>query len=300
MLEHFYHGTVRKVVIGFATLFNNVYVSRRDGNGQEIERIKVPIAYGPQQKFLRRLDRIGTSFDQQAVRLENYLPRMSFEISQLQYDSSRKLNSAQRTVGYYPTDKSKLKSRWERVPYNMTMSLSVMTKGMDDCLQIVEQILPYFTPEYVFTIRALQYTDEDVDIPIVFSSLSLADGDDGSQGDYATRKVNFATLQFVAKMYLYGPIKEEKLIMDADVSIFDSRDFNSNAYEKIATESPTGTYADYVKPYAMISVTAADGINATTYKPSLTAGVEGMTHAEVQIDEFPPTEWLGPRGNLQQ
>ena len=287
MLEHFYHGTVRKVVIGFATLFNNIHVSRRDENGQEIERIKVPIAYGPQQKFLRRLDRIGTSFDQQAVRLENYLPRMSFEISQLQYDSTRKLNSAQRTVGYYPGDRSKLKSRWERVPYNMTMTLSVMTKGMEDCLQIVEQILPYFTPEYVFTIRAVQYTDEDVDIPIVFSSVTLADGDDGSQGDYSTRKVNFATLQFVAKMYLYGPIKEERLIMDADVNIFDSRDFD-------AALSAGATGYEQIKPYVAISVTAADGMNALNYKPSFTAGDEGATHAEILLEEFPPTPWPRP------
>lgn len=276
MLEHFYHGTVRKVVVGFATLFNNIYVSRRNESGNEIERIKVPIAYGPQQKFLRRLDRIGTAFEQQAVRLENYLPRMSFEISNLQYDSTRKLNSVQRTVGY-SNDRMKLKNRWERVPYNMTLSLGVMTKGTEDCLQIVEQILPYFTPEYVFTIRAIPGIDEDVDIPIVFSSVSLADGDDGSQGDYSTRKVNFATMQFVAKMYLYGPIKTAPIVLDTDINIFDMKDIGK----------PT---AD-VKPYADISVTAADGITAGGYNPSLTAGAYGSTHANVAIREYPPTPW---------
>lgn len=282
MLEHFYHGTVRKVVIGFATLFNNIYVTRKGENGEEIERIKVPIAYGPQQKFLRRLDRIGTAFEQQAVRLEQYLPRMSFEISNLQYDSTRKLNSIQKTVAANPLDRSKLKSRWERVPYNMTMSLSVMTKGMEDCLQILEQILPYFTPEYVFTIRAINNLDEDVDIPIVFSSVSLADGDDGSQGDYATRKVNLATMQFVAKMYLYGPVKDEPIILNADVNIFDSRDF--------------GSPRDEIKPYATVEVSPADGIDASTYNPitpSITGSVGdvGLTHAVVDIFEFPPDAW---------
>jgi hypothetical protein len=276
MLENFYHATVRKVVVGFATLFNNIHVVRRNDSGQEIERIKVPIAYGPQQKFLRRLDRIGTSFEEQAVRLEQYLPRMSFEISNLQYDSTRKLNSIQRTVAH-SDERSKLRSRWERVPYNMTMSLGVMTKSMDDCLQIVEQILPYFTPEYVFTIRAISGMDEDVDIPIVFSSVSLADGDDGSQGDYSSRKVNLASMQFVAKMYLYGPVKTSPIILDADVNVFDTNDFGK----------PTST----IKPFADISVTAAESITAGSYDPSMTAGAYGSTHTNVEIREYPPTPW---------
>lgn len=277
MLEHFYHGTIRKVVVGFATLFNNIYVSRRDDNGQEIERIKVPIAYGPQQKFLRRLDRIGTSFDQQAVRLENYLPRLSFEISQLQYDSTRKLNSIQRTVAL-SADKTTLRNRFERVPYNMTLSLGIMTKTTEDCLQIMEQILPYFTPEYVFTIRAISGMDEDVDIPIVFSSVSLADGDDGSQGDYSTRKVSLANLQFVAKLYLYGPVKITPVILDTDINIFDTKDFGK----------PKTT----IKPYADISITAGQGITAGNYIPSTTAGASGSTHAKVDIREYPPTPWF--------
>ena len=277
MLEYFYHGTVRKVVVGFATLFNNIHVTRRGENGQEIERIKVPIAYGPQQKFLRRLDRIGTAFEQQAVRLEQYLPRLSFEISNLQYDSTRKLNSVQRTVGINPNDRAQIKSRWERVPYNMTMSLSVMAKGMDDCLQVVEQILPYFTPEYVFTIRAIDGMDENVDIPIVFSSVSLSDGDDGSQGDYATRKVNLATMQFVAKMYLYGPVKNEPIILDTDINIFDYKDINKPKNQSI--------------PFATMSLTAADGITAGGYSPSLTAGATESTHTNIEILEYPPTPW---------
>ena len=128
MLEYYYHSTVRKVVVGFASLFNDIYVSRKGQSGAETERIRVPLAYGPQQKFLRRLDRIGTDFDQQAVRLETYLPRMSFEINSLQYDSARKLNSIQQTVGYNASADNKLKRRYERVPYNMQLTVGVMTK----------------------------------------------------------------------------------------------------------------------------------------------------------------------------
>jgi hypothetical protein len=281
MLEYYHHGTVRKIVVAFASLFNSIYVSRRDENGSEIERIRVPIAYGPQQKFLRRLDRIGTDFDQQAVRLENYLPRLSFEINTLQYDSSRKLNSIQQTVAYNAADRGSLKRRYERVPYNMNMTLGVMAKTMDDSLQIVEQIIPYFTPEYVFTIKAIDGMDMDVDIPIVLSSVSLTEGDDGSYGDYSTRKINFANLQFSAKMYLYGPIKTVPVILNSDVNIYRIEDFGKNTAD--------------IKKYADVGVSAAAGMTAGGYAPSLTAGWTGAgaTHAEVFIREYPPTPW-GP------
>lgn len=282
MLEYFYHGTVRKVVVGFASLFNNIHLVRGDANGNEKERIRVPIAYGPQQKFLRRLDRIGTDFDQQKVRLENYLPRLSFEITSIQYDSARKLNSVQQTLGYNPADRGSMKKRWERVPYNMNMTLSAMTKSMDDCLQIVEQVLPYFTPEYVFTIKAIDGMDMDVDIPIILSTVALTEGDDGSYGDYSQRKVNFATIQFVAKMYLYGPVKEAPLILNTNVNIFDTKDF-----------SPSTTSTARFRPYADIGASAASGITAGGYRPSLTGGWTGAgaTHAGVKIQEYPPTPW---------
>ena len=282
MLEYFYHGTVRKVVVGFASLFNNIHINRKNQYDQEIERIRVPIAYGPQQKFLRRLDRVGTDMDQQTIRLETYLPRMAFEISTLQYDSSRKMNSIQQTVGYDSTDRAKLKRRFERVPYNMTMTVSAMTKGMEDCLQIVEQILPYFTPEYVFTIKAIDGLDTDVDIPIVLSSVALTEGDDGSYGDYNTRKVNFATLQFVAKMNLYGPVKTQSIVTHTDINIFDTNDF--------------GKDVNAIKKYADIGISAASGITAGGYAPSLTAGWTGAgaTHANVRIREYPPTAYGTP------
>jgi hypothetical protein len=220
MFEYYYHGTIRKVVVAFASLFNNIYVSRKDENDVEIERFKVPVAYGPQQKFLRRLDRIGESFDSNQIRLETYLPRIAFEITNIQYDASRKLNSIQQTVAFYNGDRSQLYRRYERVPYNLTFTVSVMAKTMDDALQIMEQILPYFGPEYTFTIKAVNPTDQDVDIPIVFSSSTLSDGDDGSYGDYSSRKVTMANMQFIAKMYLYGPIDRQGLITQTDINLF--------------------------------------------------------------------------------
>jgi hypothetical protein len=251
-------------------MFNNIHVSRKDANGgNEIERIKVPIAYGPRQKFLKRLERIGTSFDQQAVRLENYLPRIAFEIGNLQYDSSRKLNSIQQTVGYY--DRENLRSRYERVPYNLFINLSVMAKSMEDNLQIVEQIVPYFTPEYVFTLKLIEGIDDDVDIPVVLTSVNLTEGDDGSYGDYAQRKVNFAVFQFTAKIYLYGPVNKKPVITQADINIFDGDDFGSER-----TSIPR---------FTRMTLTADADVTAGSYNPSLT-GNAGQVN--INILEYPP------------
>ena len=114
MLDYYYHGTIRKVVVAFASMFNDIYVSRKDANGNEIERFKVPIAYGPKQKFLGRLDRMGTDLEAR-VKLESYLPRLSFEITNLQYDSSRKLNTIQKTVDKYVwrIDLTKTEKYWK-------------------------------------------------------------------------------------------------------------------------------------------------------------------------------------------
>ena len=271
MYDYFYNGTIRKVVVGFASMFNDIYVSRKDENGSEIERFKVPIAYGPQQKFLKRLDRIGPDFDQ-SPKLETYLPRIGFEITNLQYDSSRKLNTIQQTAAYYGADRTKLYSRYGRVPYNMTMSLSIMAKTMDDALQITEQILPLFGPEFTFTIKAIDPTDQDVDIPIVFSSATLNDGDDGSYGDYSQRKVTLVNIQFIAKMYLYGPVVKQKIITAAEMNIFDTKWYGATG--------PT---------YASTLTVPYPGVTAGSYNPSLVVGSTGYTSggAIVTITEFP-------------
>lgn len=270
MLEYYYHGTIRRVVVAFASLFNNIHISRKDGKaGDEIERIKVPISYGPKQKFIKRLQRIGTDFDQQAVRLETYLPRISFEIGSLQYDSARKMNSIQRTVGYY--NRNTLLSRYEKVPYNINMNLSVMTKSMDDCLQIVEQIVPYFTPEYVFTLKMIDGIDEDVDVPVVLTTVALSDADDGSYGDYAMRKVCFANLQFSTKVYLYGPVHEKPAITDIDINIFDTDDKSIDR--------------ELAERYAKLTITADANVTAGSYDPSIT-GPSGQVN--IGILEWPP------------
>lgn len=237
MLEHFYHKTIRKVVVAFGTLFNDIYISRYDDDGNELERIKVPISYGPQQKFLRRLARIGTDFDANKVRIENYIPRMTFEIQNITYDPSRKLSSMNQTMLYKSS--TSMESRYERVPYNIDMALGIMTKNTEDALQIVEQILPYFQPEYTVTL-IMTDLDPKVNVPFVFKSCTLGEGDDGSYGNYDLRKLTYVTMVFTAKLYLYGPSHESKIITDTTTNFFRNTVVGSGATASQVQISVTG------------------------------------------------------------
>jgi hypothetical protein len=277
MTDYYYHSTIRKVVVAFASLFNDIYISRKDEDGKEIERFRVPIAYGPKQKFLARLDKLGTNFDQ-PVKLETYLPRLSFEISNLQYDSSRKLNTIQKTIGIGSDNQPY--ARYERVPYNISFTLSIMSKTMDDNLQIMEQILPMFGPEFTFTIKAIDPTDMDVDIPLVFSSSTLSDGDDGSYGDYGTRKITVSNIQFVAKMYLYGPVAKQKIITETDIRLIDSKFIDS-----MLDPPPT---------YSTINAIPMVGVDAQEYNPN--AGLGATNGAEISIvgGDYGETIYLAP------
>lgn len=218
MLEYFYHQSIRKIVVAFGTLFNKVYIARYDDAGVEIERMKVPIGYGPQQKFLRRLQRIGTDFNQTQVKIENYIPRISFEMQSVVYDPTRKLNTLNQTIRY--NNPTSLTTRYERVPYNIDFTLGVVTKNTEDALQIMEQILPYFQPEYTVTIK-MNDMDPAVDIPFVIKTCTMGDGEDGSYGNYDMRKLTYMTFTFTAKVYLYGPFKTQPVITATDFNFFD-------------------------------------------------------------------------------
>lgn len=237
MLEYFYHKTIRKVVVAFGTLFNDIHIARYDDNGLELERIKVPISYGPQQKFIRRLARIGTDFDANKVRIENYIPRMSFEIQNITYDPSRKLNTMNQTMLY--KDQNTAKTRYERVPYNIDLALGIMTKNTEDALQIMEQILPFFQPEYTVTMVANEM-DPKVNIPFVFKSCTLGEGDDGSYGGYDLRKLTYVSMVFTAKLYLYGPFHEQKFIQETTTNFFGNMNFNEGITASTQNISITG------------------------------------------------------------
>lgn len=240
MFEYFYHATTRKVAAAFGTLFNSIQIARYDGDGNEVKRIKVPLFYGHPQKFIRRYLSTGPSFDWDEAKVETYLPRLAFTVGNPSYDSMRKLNPIDLTVRAF--DGTTMSRRYGRVPYTMDFNLWAMTKNMEDALQIYEQIIPYFTPDYTVTIN-MNPIDDKVDVPFVLKSVAF-DGDDTSQGDYETRKVAYINFSFTAKVAYCGPIHQQGVIEDSIVNVFDWND------------GLTGMTAATVEAYPATGVTA--------------------------------------------
>ena len=198
-----YHEIFRKTVVAFGTLFNNIELRRND------EVMKVPLAYGPKAKFLARLDQVP---DPTNKRVQITLPRISFEINGITYDSSRKVSPTQKIA--IPTSNTKNKNVFMPVPYNLGFELAIISKNQEDGLQILEQILPYFQPHYNLSVKLLPSMNEVKDVPVVLQNI---DYEDDYEGDFSTRRAIIYTLQFSVKTYLYGPVTEPKVIKKAIV-----------------------------------------------------------------------------------
>ena len=201
MFEYFYNEILRRTIISFGTLFNSISI-KQSGGETDASIIRVPLAYGPTQKFLARLTQSPDL--NKATSLS--LPRMSFEFTGLTYDPSRKVTSTQKIVVQNPDattpDEKKV---YMPVPYNMQFELAVMCKLNDDALQITEQILPYFQPSYNLSVNLVGSINEKRDIPVVIENITMQDD---YEGDFESRRVLLYTLRFTAKTYLFGPVTD--------------------------------------------------------------------------------------------
>ena len=233
----FYHESIRKVIVSFGTMFNNINLIRKDNSGNISQSMKVPLAYGPREKFLVRLNEDADLTKQVAITL----PRIGFEIQNLEYDSARKLNRVQRFKKVKGANAKQLDAQYMPVPYNLSIELYVMAKQSDDALQIVEQILPYFQPDYTLTINDNVSMDSKRDVPIVLNSISY---EDNYQGDFTTRRALIYTLSFTAKFYLYGPVTSSKVIKTVQVDQYTDSEVNSPKREQRLTVTPNPTSAD--------------------------------------------------------
>ena len=225
MFEYFYNEIFRSVIISFGSLFNGLEIKHKN-NDDTVSVIKVPLAYGPTQKFLARLE-------QQAdlnKPIQMTLPRMSFEFNGLQYDPTRKSTQTQQFYVTNPSDGTQVKKAYLPVPYNMGIELSIMTKLNDDALQIIEQILPYFQPAYQIPIKFLtsDNANDKKDIAVNLDNITM---EDDYEGNFDTRRALLYTLRFTAKTYLYGPISDVSSDVIRKVQI---------GY--VAGERGTGTY----------------------------------------------------------
>ena len=231
--QYFYNQSTRNVVVAFGTLFNNIQLTKKDGSGNVIQTMKVPLAYGPKQKWLARLTEDPNLSKKVAVTL----PRIGFEISGISYDSSRKQNKVIKVKKVADgTDKEQVKSGFMPVPYNVEFELFIMSKSSDDALQIVEQILPYFQPEYTVTLRESPDLDIIRDVPIVLNSISY---EDDYEGDFTSRRSVIYTLSFTAKYYLYGPVSSQNVIRTVQVDQYANMPVNAPSREQRYTVTPT-------------------------------------------------------------
>ena len=212
MFEYFYHEILRKTIISFCTLFNGLTIKHKDSDDDTTSVIKVPLAYGPTQKFLARLEQSPDL--NKAIQIT--LPRMSFEFQGLTYDPTRKVTTTQTFLSGASADKASEKKTYMPVPYNMQFELSIMCKLNDDALQIVEQIVPYFQPAYSLAVDLVSTIGEKRDIPVTLENITM---DDQYEGDFSTRRVLLYTLRFSAKTYLFGPVSSTTTDIIKKVSI---------------------------------------------------------------------------------
>ena len=236
-----YHELIRKTVVAFGTLFNDLYVYRKNSTGKTIQKMKVPLAYGPKQKFLTRIDQDSSRSADNVRTTALTLPRIGFEMTTLQYDPARKLNRIQKFKKVKGADSKSLQNSYMPVPYNVGFSLFAMAKNSEDALQVVEQILPTFQPDYTITLNVMPTLEVVRDVPIVLGDVSYEDSYDG---EFTERRVIMYTLNFTAKMYLYGPVSSQKVIKRVQVDQYTNTAVNEAKREQRLVVTPNPTTAD--------------------------------------------------------
>ena len=271
MFEYFYNEILRRTIVSFGTLFNDISIKKSDSNDDVFSVVKVPLAYGPTQKFLARLEQSPDLNKPFAITL----PRMSFEFTGLTYDPSRKVTTTQTFIVRDPDNGEETKKSYMPVPYNMAFELSIMTKLNDDALQIVEQILPYFQPAYNLSVELVEALQEKRDIPVILENITMSDE---YEGDFSSRRVLLYTLRFTAKTYLFGPSTKvsKDIIKKATVNYLTGTDTSNTIREYSYSVTPraiknytgdiTTTLAEDITAKATyIEVVDASGFTADTY-----------------------------------
>ena len=236
---YFYNESMRRMTIGFGQIFNNIQIKRKNDAGKVIQTIRVPLAYGPKEKFLVRLDQ-QSSLNNREFAIT--LPRMGFEISNIAYDPTRKLTRIQKFKRVKSGKDGKvLDFNYTPVPYNISYNLYSFTASAEAGLQIIEQILPFFQPDFTVTINAIPTLDIKRDIPIILNSVNY---EDTYSGDFTTRRAVIYTLNFTAKTYLFGPSTSQKVIKTVQTDQYSDTDTVNKARESRIIVVPDPTTAD--------------------------------------------------------
>jgi len=236
---YFYNESLRRMTIAFGQIFNNIQIKRKNSSGSVIQSIRVPLAYGPKEKFLVRLDQ-QPSLNNREFAIT--LPRMGFEISGISYDSTRKLTRVQKFKRVKTSAEGKIMDyNYMPVPYNISFNLYSFTATAEGGLQIIEQILPFFQPDFTVTINAIPNLNIKRDVPIILNSVSY---EDSYTDDFTKRRAVIYTLGFTAKTYLFGPASTQKVIKEVQSDIYSDTDATAREERIIVVPDPTSADAD--------------------------------------------------------
>jgi hypothetical protein len=210
------HNTIRKYIILFGTLFDNMYINRENSAGATVQTLKIPLSYGPKDKYLARIDMdVGRNSSALNQPIATVLPRMAFEMVTMSYAPDRKMNTINK-IHKVTTDNNQMQYQYAPVPYDFTFQLYIMVKNAEDGTKIIEQILPYFTPEWTATVNLMSDINGKYDIPIIFNDIST---EDTYEGEFTQRRALIHTLTFTVKGYLFGPTRKGEVVKDIDVNI---------------------------------------------------------------------------------
>ena len=266
MLTQTYHynQVIKKCVAIFGTLFNNITIGRvaEDGVISNIER--VPIAYGPKQKFL---DRITQQPDLGQDKVAIKVPRLSFELTSIQYDTEIKLNRLNQTRMPVTGDSTRYTTAWKSVPYLLGMQLNIYGRNQDDVLQVLEQVLPQFQPEYTVRVKDLEAPGFSADVPIILNSVAMTDDYDGS---FENRRVIIYTLEFTLRIHFSGPTSTQGMIRFVEVGMSPTMDKSVKPveYVHVGVSSPNNTPDNYTVISSIDTYGFADGWTPPGLTPS--------------------------------
>ena len=273
--QSFYHGTIRKYVILFGTLFNDIVIQKTDSNGTVKQSIKVPLSYSPKEKMLARLTQDPNLDRKYSIQL----PRMGFEMTSMVYSPTRKLSTINRRVQPNATNADRLNYLYNPVPYDITFSLFIMVKNAEDGTRILEQILPFFTPEWTASVNIIPEMDIVMDIPITLLNVTPQDT---YEGGFTDRRALIWTLDFMLKGYVFGPVRRSGIIKLANVNFYDS-----SSYEDIDDAVGQSEFIERVRVRPGLDANGNPTSNASLSIPSSQIEVTDNFGYIVNIEENP-------------
>jgi hypothetical protein len=281
--NHFYNETTRKYVAVFGTVFNQIKITRAKTDGTVVQDLIVPLSYGPAQKFLARLEQDPNINRKSAISL----PRMSFEMTSLNYDPERKIGQTQKIMRTNAEETGQRGFTYVGAPYNLEFTLSIMTKYTEDAAKIMEQIIPFFQPDFTQTVKLIPDIDP-LDIPIILNSVTT---EEIYEGDFIERRSVMYTLSFTMKGWYFGPQRKAKIIKFIDTNFYDGVETNAPFLEGVDIRPGLDSNGNPVRGQGGVTATArATVANGLVTAVTVVNNGEGYSsNNTVQVTIAPPS-----------